>query len=424
MRKPQALVLLALLVAACAVGPNYQRPSAPVPPAYKELSGAQEAGGPEWKPAQPSDAVLRGKWWEVFGDPELNALEDQVVIANQNLAAAEAQFRGARALARQARAALFPTVTAGAAVTRSSGVARTTTPTPPGAPPPTVNAYSASAELLWELDLFGGIRRSVEAGVASAQASAADLESTRLALQAELADDYFTLHGLDAQKQLLDTTVAGYQTALQLTENRYKQGVVSGVDVAQAQTQLETTRAQATDLRIARAQLEHAIAVLVGKPPADVSLPPAPIHVNPPQIPPALPGELLERRPDIAAAERRVAAANAQRGVAVAGYFPALSLAGSGGYGASTLTHLFTLPNRFWSLGPALAETIFDGGRRRAVKEQAEANWEAAVASYRESVLDAFQEVEDNLAALRILGQEAREQDAAVAAADHTLALA
>jgi NodT family efflux transporter outer membrane factor (OMF) lipoprotein len=418
------MLAAALGTVSCAVGPHYERPAAPAPAAYKELPASSEASGVEWKPAQPSDALLRGKWWEVFGDSELDALEDQVAVANQNLAAAEAQFRGAQALAHQARAAYFPTVTAGAAVTRSSGVVKTTTPVAPGAAPATVNTYSASLDLAWELDLFGGIRRGVEAGVASAQASAADLESARLALQAELAADYFTLHGLDAQRQLLDTTVAGYQTALQLTENRYKQGVVSGVDVAQAQTQLETTRTQATDLGIARAQLEHAIAVLIGKPPAEFSLAPAPVRVVAPQIPMILPAELLERRPDIAAAERRVAAANAERGVATAGYFPTLALAGSGGYTNSTLAHLFTLPNRLWSLGPALAETVFDGGRRRAVREQAQAAWDAAVATYRETVLDAFEEVEDNLAALRILAEEATQQATAVAAADHSLALA
>jgi NodT family efflux transporter outer membrane factor (OMF) lipoprotein len=413
----------AFLSLACAVGPNYQRPSAPEPKTYKELPPAQATTNGQWKPAQPKDAADRGKWWEIFGDPELNALEEQVAPSNQSVAQAEAQFRGARALARGARASLFPTVSVGASVTRSSGVTnRPSTPT--GGSPPTVLAYQVPVDLAWELDVFGRIRRNLEAGVASAQASAADLEAVRLAMQAELAVDYFLLHGIDAQRQLLETNVAGYQTALQLTQNRYKQGVVSGVDVAQAQTQLETTRSQATDLGIARAQLEHAIAVLLGKPPAEFSLTPAPIRVGPPEIPVGLPSELLERRPDIAAAERRVAAANAQIGVARAAYFPTLTLSALGGYQNSTLSNLFSLPNRFWSVGPALLETLFDAGRRRAQNEQALASYDATVAVYRQDVLTAFEEVEDNLAALRILAEEETQQADAVTAAERSLALA
>lgn len=263
--------------------------------------------------------------------------------------------------------------------------------------------------------MFGRIRRSVESSVESAQAGAADLESVRLALQAELAIDYFELHGIDAQKRLLDTNVAAYETALQLTINRHQQGVVSGVDVAEAETQLETTRAQSLDLGVARAQLEHAIAVLIGKPPGDFTIPPGPIGVLPPEIPSGIPSELLERRPDVAAAERRTAAANAQVGVATAGFFPRLLLAASGGYASSTLTQLFSLPNRFWSIGPSIVETVFAGGKRRAAREQAQENYEAAVALYREGVLTALQQVEDNLAALRILGLEAAQQAIAVA---------
>ncbi|HQU33413.1 MAG: RND transporter [Acidobacteria bacterium 21-70-11] len=411
-----------ILSAACAVGPTYRRPWAPVPAAYKEAAPPAPAAG-EWKAAQPQDGAGRGKWWEVFGDPGLNALEEQVEVSNQNVAQAEAAFRGARALARGAHAGLFPTVGTSPSATRSSGLT-TRSSGAPGVPAPTVTAYSLPVDLSWELDVFGRVRRSIEAGVAGAQASAADLESVKLAMQAELAADYFALHGLDAEKQLLDATVAGYRKALELTTNRFNQGVVSGIDVAQAQTQFETTRAQATDLSVARAQVEHAIAVLVGKPPGAFAVAPQPIRVPPPAIPAGLPSELLERRPDIAAAERRVAAANAEIGVARAAYFPTLTLSGAAGYGSSTLSKFFSLPNRFWSLGPALAETLFSGGKRRAGMEQALAAYDASVAAYRESVLTSFQQVEDNLAALRILEEEARQQADAVAAAERSLAMA
>jgi NodT family efflux transporter outer membrane factor (OMF) lipoprotein len=415
--------LLALLVAGCAVGPNYRRPSAPVPAAFKELAPSPTptpaAGQAEWKPAQPRDDRLRGKWWEIFGDRELSALEEQVNVSNQNVARAEAVFRGARAAARGARADLFPTVGANASATRSKPLAVRSGPSTG-----TTTQYELSADLSWELDVFGRIRRNVESNVETAQATAGDLEAVRLALHAELAADYFLLHGLDAQKQLLDTNVAAFQTALQLTTNRFNQGVVSGVDVAQAQTLLETTRAQATDLSLTRAQLEHAIAILIGKPPAELTIAPSPITAAPPDIPVALPAELLERRPDIAASERRVAAANAQIGVAVAGFFPRLLLAASGGYGSSTLTKFFSMPNLFWSVGPSLVQTLFDGGKRRAAKEQAEASYDAAVATYRGSVLTACQDVEDSLAAMRILDLEAAQLADAVAAAERSLAIA
>jgi len=422
MRRALCLAAVLLFAAGCAVGPNYRKPSAPVPTAFKELGPSPTptpASSGEWKPAQPGDDRLRGKWWEIFGDPELDALEEQVNVSNQNVARAEAVFRGARAAARGARADLFPTVGANASATRAKPVTR------PGVSTGTTSTlYELSADLSWELDVFGRIRRNVESSVQAAQATAGDLEAVRLALHAELAADYFLLHGLDAQKQLLDTNVAAFQTALQLTTNRFNQGVVSGVDVAQAQTLLETTRAQATDLSLTRAQLEHAIAILTGKPPAELTIAPSPITVAPPEIPVALPAELLERRPDIAASERRVAAANAQIGVAVAGFFPRLLLAASGGYGSSTLTNFFSLPNRFWSLGPSIAQTLFEGGKRRAAKEQAEASYDAAVATYRESVLTACQDIEDNLAALRILDLESAQLADAVAAAERSLAIA
>jgi NodT family efflux transporter outer membrane factor (OMF) lipoprotein len=407
-----------MTAAACSVGPNYHRPEAPSAPDYKELPPAAAATAQQWKPAEPRDAAIRGKWWEIFGDPELNALEEQVDISNQNVAQAEAQFRGARAAVRVARADFLPTITTSPSVTRSEGPANRTTTAR------AATSYSLPVDLSWELDVFGRIRRNVESNVATAQASAADLESVRLLMHAELAADYFQLHGLDAQRELLDSNAEAYEKALQLTVNRHNQGVVSGVDVAQAQTQLFTTRAQSTDLGVDRAQFEHAIAILIGKPAALVSIPSRPIGLTPPPIPVALPSELLERRPEIAASERRVAAANAQIGVATSAFFPRLLLAASGGYDGTRLADWFTLPARFWSIGPMILQTLFDGGRRRGVKAQAEAAYDASVAVYRLSVLNAFAEVEDNLAALRILTDEAGQQADAVAAAERALELA
>ncbi|HKC24959.1 MAG TPA: efflux transporter outer membrane subunit [Thermoanaerobaculia bacterium] len=413
-RKAEGLAVLATLFAsACAVGPAYVRPSAPVPPAFKEPP-------PEgWKAAEPKDEAARGEWWRVFGDPGLDALLSQVSVSNQNVVEAEAQFRAARAVARGARADLFPTLDASASVTRSKASARSGVSSGTG-----TTWVIPSLDASWEADVFGRIRRNVEANADAAVASAADLEAVRLAMQAELATDWFLLHGLDAQKQLLDTAVGAYETALKMTTNRHEQGVVSGVDVAQAETQLETTRAQATDILVTRQQLEHAIAVLVGKPPSELTIPPSPIGVLPPEIPLELPSELLERRPDVAGAERRVAAANARVGVAVAGFFPRLLLSASGGFSAGQLAGLFSVPNRFWSLGATALETIFDAGKRRAGMEQARASYDAAVAAYRQNVLTSMQDVEDDLAALRILELEARQLAVAVAAAERSLSIA
>ena len=423
MKRARAVpVFLALLTAACAVGPDYKRPSAPVPAAFKEQAppGNTAAAEDRWKPAEPRDDAHRGKWWEVFADPQLNALEEQVAISNQNIAQAEAQFRGARAAVRGARSDFYPTVTATASATRSQPSTGSTAVVRSG----TTNVYSLAGDLSWEVDVFGRVRRNVEGSVANAQASAADLESVRLTMQAELALDYFELRGLDSQKALLDTNIAALDKALGMTVNRFNQGVVSGVDVAQAQTQLETTRAQATDLRIRRAQLEHAIATLTGKPPSDLTLAPSVGVAPPPDVPPALPSDLLERRPDIAGSERRVAAANAQVGVATAAFFPRLLLAATGGYESTKLADWFSLPSRFWSIGPSVIATIFDGGKRRAATEQARAAHEAAVAVYRLNVLTSFQEVEDNLAALRILAEESDQLAQAVSAAERSLAIA
>jgi NodT family efflux transporter outer membrane factor (OMF) lipoprotein len=393
-----------------------------MPAAYKELAEKQAALGLTWKAAQPNDAAGRGKWWTLLGDPGLDDLEEMVAVSNQTIAMAEAQYRGARALVGGVRSSLFPSIGIGVSAGRSSGV--TTRSPGAGQAAPAVDSFEVPVTMSWTLDIFGRIRRSVQAGLANAQASAADLEGVRLAMQAEAAMDYLALRGLDAEIDLLNRTAAGYQTALGLTENRFKQGVVSGVDVAQAKTQLDATRAQATDLSLSRAKIEHALAVLVGKPPAEFTLPPAPLRIVAPDIPAGLPSELLERRPDIAAAERRMAAANAQIGVAVAGYFPSLGLSGTAGYLDSKLAGLFSLPNRLWSLGASLFETLFNGGQRRALKEQAVAAYDAAVADYRETVLTAFAQVEDNLAALRILAEEARYQNDAVTEAELALKLA
>ena len=424
-----SLAAASLAAGGCAVGPNYVRPTVPAPPAFKEE--AVPGQRPEdWKPAEPRDALPRGPWWEAFGDADLNALEEQVDLANQDLAQAEANYRVARALARGARAELLPTVTGSPGVTLSHNGNRSANGTVIGSGSTTgsgssiTTTYQVPIDLSWEADVFGRIHRNLEANVAEAQASAADLESVRLTLHAELATDWFLLKGLDAERRLLGEAVESFARALELNRNRHDQGIVSGVDVAQAETQLEATRVEATDLEIFRAQLEHAIAVLVGKAPADLTIPPSPVDIAAPAIPALLPAELLERRPDIAAAERRVAAANAQVGVATAAFFPRLLLAASAGLQTTTLGNLFSAPSRFWSLGPSLVQTLFSGGRRRAAVDQARASYDAAVASYRQSALGAFQEVEDGLAAQRILGIEATQQGAATAAADRLVTIA
>ena len=375
----------------------------------------------EWRAAQPGDDVVRAKWWEAFHDPLLNQLEEQVAISNQTVAQAEAQFRAARAAIRTARADLFPTVTAGAAATRSH--ASSTRGTAPSATGTTAD-YELPIDFSYEADLWGRVRRNVEANAAAAQATGADVQTALLSSRAELAVDYFQLRGLDAQTSLLRTSIAAFERAVELTKARFDQGVASGVDVAQAQTQLDTTRVQATDLQVARSQFEHAIAILVGKAPADMTIPPASVDGPPPAIPLALPSQLLERRPDVAAAERRVAAANAQIGVATAAFFPTMALTASGGLESSRLTTLLSLPSRFWAIGPSLVQTAFDGGRRRSLREQAVADYDGTVAAYRQSTLTAFQDVEDNLAALRVLADESVQAAEAVASANRSLELA
>jgi NodT family efflux transporter outer membrane factor (OMF) lipoprotein len=403
----------------CEVGPNYVRPPAETPAAYKE--------GVPFKPAVPQDQEPRGNWWEVFKDPKLDALIVQVEINNQTVKAAEARVREARALTQQARAALFPLVSANASATRSGS--RSGNASVDSAGNVVVqrggvgNNYNVSLDVSWEIDLWGRIRRTIEAGEATAQASVADLESAKLLAQAQLAEDYFLLRVQDAQIRLLNDTVAAYQLSLKLTNNQYAVGVAARADVAQAETQLKSTQAQAIDAEVQRAQLEHAIAVLIGKAPADFSIASEIVPSEFPPIPTGLPSELLERRPDIAGAERRTAAANAQIGVAQAAFFPSLTLSATGGFQSSVLSQLFSLPSRYWSLGADLAQTIFDAGLRRAQTDQAIATYDENVANYRQTVLGGFQEVEDNLAALRILEQEAAVQDEAVKAARESLAI-
>lgn len=402
-----------ILICGCAIGPRYSRPSAPVPTDYKETPQ-------NWKPAQPSDQVLRGKWWEVYQDPQLNALEDKINISNQSLKAAQAQFAQARATVRYNRADYYPTVTAGVSAARERFS---------GNRPLAINGATTTNDLIipvdmtYEPDVWGRVRRTVEAARANAQATLADLESVSLSVHAELAVDYFQARELDAEAQLLESTVASYVRQLELTDNRYRGGVASQVDVAQAQTQLETARAQAIDVRAQRAQFEHAIAVLVGEPASTFGLPISALNATPPVIPPGLPSELLERRPDVAANERLMAAANAQIGIAKAAYFPLFNLMPSAGFESTTIVNWLSGPSGFASIGASAVVTAFDVGRRRAASDQARAAYDQTVANYRQNVLTAYQEVEDNLAALRLLEDESNTQTAAVAAAEHSLTL-
>ena len=419
-----AALCCALLVQGCNVGPKYNRPSAPVPGAFKEMTpdDLQKLG---WKTAEPQDAALHGKWWEIFGDQQLNALEDQVNISNQNVAAAFASFMAARAVVRQARAQYFPTLTVGPGITKehSSGTSGGFT-SGSGLSGRTFTLYAFPFDASWTPDLWGRVRNTVKANVASAQTSAADLENTRLTAQAELAVDYFELRSQDALKQLLDSTVDAYEHSLELTKALYETGIDSDEAVAQAETQLEAARAQDTGVGVLRAQFEHAIALLVGQSASTFSIPVQPLKTPPPPIPFGVPSELLERRPDIAAAERDMARANAQIGVSRAAYFPTLTLAASAGFQSTNASSWFTWPSRIWAVGPTLSETVFDAGLRRATVEQNRALYDQAVATYRNTVLTAFQQVEDNLASLRILSQEIQQQDGAVKSAQRNLGLA
>jgi NodT family efflux transporter outer membrane factor (OMF) lipoprotein len=406
-------VLVALLLAGCSVGPKYQRPSIQAPAAYKESQG--------WKTAQPADAKLGGDWWTLFGDAELIALEQQIDLSNENLKTAQARFAQARALIRVSQSQKYPTITAGAAITSNRNSSTSALSTPRTAT--SYGNFNLPIDISYEVDAWGRVRHSIEAARTEAQATAADLETLRLSFHAELAFDYFELRSADAEQKLLDDTVVAYQKAYELTRNRFEGGAAAGAEVAQAQTQLEATKTQDTDVAVSRAQFEHAIAVLIGKSPATFSLAPKPLAAEPPAIPVGLPSQLLERRPDIAANERRVAEANAQIGVAHAAFFPQILLGAALGLEGRSISDWFNWPSRFWAVGPSVLQTVFDGGRRRAVQRSAEFNYDAVVAAYRQSALDAFQQVEDNVAALRVLENETQTQRVAVAAAERSLEL-
>ncbi len=431
--KTEVLLFIALLLLLCACnpGPKYARPPAPTPTAYKEAP-PQFKEGSGWKLAQPADDRIRSKWWEMYNDPRLSALEEQVRISNQTIRIAEANFRSARASVVSARSQLFPLIGGTASYTNSrfSSNSRNVVVTGSAGPSSSasknsdINNFSLSGDISYTVDLWHRIRNTIAANAFSAQASAADIATAQLSTQAELATDYFEVRALDAQRAILEDTLANYRQTLNLTTTLFKAGIDSDEDVAQARTQLDTATAQETDLGVARAQFEHAIATLIGNPASEFSLPASSFAPNPPPVPVAIPSELLERRPDIAADERRIAAANAQIGVARAAYYPTLSLSASGGLQASQIANWFNWPSRFWSLGPSLSQTLFDAGARRALNEQAEASYDASVATYRQTVLGAFQAVEDNLAALRILAQEVSEQQTAINSSAHYLQLA
>lgn len=416
------LVLLFVALEGCTVGPKYVRPSVPMTPVYKEEVPGSFKESDQWQPAAPRDQAGRGNWWEIFGDPELNKLEEQIASSSQNLKVAEARFREARAAIRFNRASQFPTVS----TAPSASYIKNSDFSPNFASKIEQSSkgdFTLPFDLSYELDLWGRVRRGVAAAREEAQATAADYQTAKLSLEAELALDYFELRSADGQRQLLDDTVKAYADNLQLTLRRFKGGVAPKADVAQAQTQLDTTRVQDTDVTVQRAQFEHAIAILIGKPPAEFSLATTPLTYQPPRVPIGLPSELLQRRPDIAAAERRVAEANQQIGIARAAYFPTVTLGGTAGFAGSQGSNWFGWPSGFWAVGPALAETLFDAGRRRATSESARANYDAAVATYRQTTLTAFQEVEDNVAALRILENEAQQQEQAVLSSKDSLQL-
>ncbi|KWK78780.1 efflux transporter outer membrane subunit [Burkholderia ubonensis] len=423
-RRPLAAAVAfatAVLLAGCAVGPDYHRPDTPMPAAFKEAPAG-------WKVAQPADGADRGAWWRVYGDPQLDALIGKLNASNQTIAQSAAAYRQARALVAEARAAYFPTVGLTASGSRSrtpraSLSSGSSSSFGGGSSGSIGNSYSVGLDASWEPDLWGKVSRTVGAQRAGEAAAAADLANARLSQQATLAQTYFQLRTADTLQMLLDDTVASYARSLQLTQNRYAQGVAARADVIQAQTQLQSAQAAAIDNGVARAQYEHAIATLIGEPASTFSLPPLPLAAEPPVTPVGVPSALLERRPDIAAAERRAAAANEQIGVAISAFFPTLTLSAQGGVQSSVWSNLFTLPARFWTVGPQLAATLFDAGLRAAQTEAARATYDQDVAAYRLSVLTAFQDVEDNLASQRILAQEIDVQRQAVDSAEHALAI-
>ena len=406
----------------CNLAPKYQPPAVQTPDAFKELPPPSPEATNLWKIAQPSDALIRGNWWEMFTNTQLNALEAQVAVSNQNVAAAFANFLSARAIVKEARAQLFPTLTANPAVTRQREQILGST----NHSATTLTAYSLPLEASWQPDFWGQVRNTVRADSLEAQATASDVQNTRLTAQAELAMDFFQLRSQDSLIRLYADTVKAYREALDLTRVRFQKGVgiASEQDVAQAETQLETTEAQAINLAILRAQLEHAIAVLIGRPPAGLSIPMEPLSNSPPAPPLGVPSRLLERRPDIAAAERRVAEANARIGIAKAAYYPNVTLSASGGFESAATSSLLNWSSRVWSVGSGLAQSVFDAGLRRATVQQFRAAYDNTVATYRQTVLTAFQQVEDDLVSLKTLARQIEQQEAAVKASERYLNLA
>lgn len=405
------LVPAVLWCSACTIGPKYQPPATPAPPQFKEFAGSDE-----WKSATPSDGLYKGKWWEIFGDPKLNELEERVSTYNFSVKQAEAQFRASRALVLGDRANYYPTIGSSPSITQGDTGGS-------GGRGGTTSNFALPFTASWEPDFWGRVRLAVEAANANVQVAAADLENMRLSLQGTLAMDYYNLLSTDMQLKLLDDTIKAYQTNVTLTVNRFNGGVAARSDVTLAQTQLYQTQASRTDLVTTRDQLEHAIAVITGLPPAELTIATGTIAGPPPPIPTEVPSVLLERRPDIAAQERLIAAANANIGIAQTAYYPTLTLSATAGLENGNLGKLFTYASRLWSVGPSLSQTFFDFGRRNANVLYTQANYDAAVASYRETVLTAFQQVEDNLANLRILAQEAQQTRLAVQAAEISLQL-
>jgi NodT family efflux transporter outer membrane factor (OMF) lipoprotein len=410
---------LGLLVAGCEVGPEYQKPAVSVTDSFKEATPADYRTAGTWATARPGDDIDRGKWWEIFGDRQLDRLEDELTAANQTLQESEAHFREARALIRFQRAAEFPAISVGASADSVRDSANQPYFQIPNPPPE--GDFQLPFDLSYEIDLWGRIHRMVEAAREEAQASAADLATASLSLHAELALDYVELRAADAQQRLMDDTVKAYTSALRLTMNRHAGGFAPESDVEQAQTQLDTIRVQDTDIGVTRSQFEHAIAVLIGEPPAALSLMPAPLKLQPRQVLVSVPSELLQRRPDIAAAERRVAESNEQIGIAQAAYYPSVDIGATSGFEGTSPGNWFVWPSLFWAVGPSVSQPLFDGGRIRSQSDATRAAYDAGVAAYRETTLTAFQQVEDNLAALRILGVEAHQQRDAVAAANRAL---
>jgi NodT family efflux transporter outer membrane factor (OMF) lipoprotein len=422
-----ACAIWTLLSTGCTVGPKYARPSVQTPTAYKELATVDLTQTEQWKSAQPSDGATRGKWWEVFHDSQLNTFEQKADISNQNIAAAVASFFAARAVIREARSQYFPTVATNPSIMNARpsagqfGGVHSASSSASGFTLNSFTNFSALADASWEPDLWGRVRNTVRGTTYAAQASGADLENVRLSVEAELAADYYQLRAQDALKRLFDATVIAYRESLNLTQIQFKAGIGTDEAVAQAEAQLEAKQAQDTNLGVLRAQYEHAIALLVSEPASTFSIPVEPLNVNAPSIPVGVPSDLLERRSDIAASERAMAQANAQIGIAKAAYYPNVTLSATGGFGSTSIADWFTWPSRFWSVGPSLAETIFDAGLRKATVQQYQASYDQTVANYRQIVLTAFQQVEDNLAAVRILSQDIQQQDAAVQSAQRSL---